>query len=141
MILLSESCLSSTHSCWVQQTAPPGVAGLCGADWCNQNILIRAIFCRNQSELDIKVRTGECYPANDVCRISAVHPLTSHQPSEQYSWKRTFAKFEVSQSWRRPILGSSLGLKHLLAFSHLRIYQDTMLNRCLQDIPCISPKL
>ena len=37
--------------------------------------------------------------------------------------------FHNWQSWRMSILGPSPGWKHLLAFSHLRHYQDTMLNR------------
>ena len=42
----------------------------------------------------------------------------------------------VVQSWRRPLLGPSPGWKHLLALSHLRHYEDTMLNR---HWPCIDP--
>ena len=36
---------------------------------------------------------------------------------------------EVVQSRRRPLLGPSPGGKHILSFSHLRHYQDTMLTK------------
>ena len=45
-----------------------------------------------------------------------------------WSFKRKFAK--ISQSWKRPLQGPSHSFKCLLALSHLRHYQDTMLNRC-----------
>ena len=39
---------------------------------------------------------------------------------------------EGSKSRRRPLLGPSPGWKRLLPLSHLRHYEDTMLNRCFK---------
>ena len=52
--------------------------------------------------------------------------------------KRRFAK--ISQSQRRPILRPSPGWKRLLAHSHSRIYEDSVLHRSSTRSPPAAPR-
>ena len=79
---------------------------------CLLNVLVSGLFCTHVSSqhlshsstkpgLELAANSGK---TTSQRQVAGTADLINGGFVNQ-SWKRTFAKFEVSQSWRRPLLG------------------------------------